>query len=137
MNYIFVDYQNVMTVDPAVLASNRASVTLVLGRQNHSLDIAVVQKLMAGPATVELIKIERDGRDAVDFTLAYYLGQKVLNKPKAFFHIVSKDKGYDPLIEHLRSQRIKIRRHDTYGSLIDALKPKTASAPAARKTPVE
>ena len=62
---------------------------------------------------MELVRIEMDGKDAVDFALAYYLGRKATTDPAAFFHIVSKDNGFDPLIEHLKSRRLKIRRHHT------------------------
>ena len=46
------------------------------------------------------------GRNALDFHIAYYIGRLVAEDPNAYFHIISKDKGFDPLIEHLRNEKI-------------------------------
>lgn len=35
----------------------------------------------------------------------------MLADPTAYFHIVSKDGGFDPLIEHLRARHIQVHRH--------------------------
>ena len=105
-NHVFVDYQNMRTVDPAVFTIKGATITLLLGKENHSLDVIAVEQLMAKIAEVDLVRIEKDGKDAVDFAQAYYLGRKAVTDPTAFFHIVSKDKGYDPLIEHLKARRV-------------------------------
>ena len=93
-NHVFVDFQNMKSVDPNLFQLDRlTSITLLLGRQNHSLDVLAVKELMRAAVAVEMIRIEKDGKDAVDFTLAYYLGRKAITDPGAFFHIVSKDKG--------------------------------------------
>src|SRR3546814_6910381 len=36
----------------------------------------------------------------------YYIGKIASEEPKAFFHIISKDTGFDPLIAHLKSNKI-------------------------------
>ena len=51
--------------------------------------------------TKELVRLTEPGKNALDFHIAYYLGQLALKEPDAFFHIVSKDTGFDPLIQHL------------------------------------
>jgi len=56
---------------------------------------------------VQLVRLTATGKNALDFTLAYYVGRAVAADPTGFFHIVSKDTGYDPLIEHLRSKHIR------------------------------
>src|SRR3546814_3242069 len=35
-----------------------------------------------------------------------YIGKIASEEPKAFFHIISKDTGFDPLIAHLKSNKI-------------------------------
>jgi len=37
--------------------------------------------------------------------------------PTGCFHIISKDTGYDPLIQHLRSKRIDAYRHNSFEAL--------------------
>ncbi len=133
VNHIFVDFENMKKIDTALFALERATtVTLFLGRQNHSLDTTTVGALLKAPRAVELIRIEREGRDAVDFTLVFYLGRKAALEPTAFFHIVSKDKGYDALIEHLKAQKTKVNRHDDFASLFKALKP--VASTSSKKT---
>jgi hypothetical protein len=90
MIHVFVDYENIKRIDPAVLALDGATFTLLLGPQNRTLNIALVEQLMTRAATVELVRIEEPGRNAVDFALAYYFGQKVAADPTAQFFLISK-----------------------------------------------
>ena len=117
VNHIFVDYENVRDIDPSIIGSKSVHITLLLGAQKTKLDATIVEKLMQNAATVKLIRLQASGKNALDFTLAYYLGRAVLADPCGYFHIVSKDKGYDPLVEHLRSKHIHVRRHDDYSAL--------------------
>ena len=134
MNHIFVDYENVKSVDPAVLEIESATFTLLLGPQNRALAVEVVQKLIERAAAVELVRLGASGKNAVDFALVYYLGRKVLADPRAHFHLVSKDTGFDPLIEHLKSNAVRVRRHPDFASLIASVSEPKA-APAKRTAP--
>ena len=87
MIHIFVDYENIKRIDPAVLALDGATFTLLLGPQNRTLNVPLVEQLMARAAAVELIRLEEPGRNAVDFALAYYLGRKVVTDPTARFYL--------------------------------------------------
>ncbi len=133
VNHVFVDYENVHAVDPTIIGSKTVHVTLLLGAKKTKLDATVVEKLMQHAATVEMIRLASSGRNALDFTLAYYLGRAVLADPRGHFHIVSKDRGYDALIEHLRSKNIFARRHEDFTSLTSspAAKPAEATPPGA------
>ena len=89
---------------------------------------------MVRAASVELVRLDKVGRNAVDFALAYYLGRKVLTDPTASFHVVSKDTDYQPLIEHLQSRNVRVTRHETFDALTAALAPgaKPATTLAAK-----
>ena len=117
MNHVFVDFENVHHVDFTVLGNKAVSFTLLLGAKQTKLDVTLVEKLLEHAAHVHLVRLATSGKNALDFTLAYYLGRAVLADPTAYFHIVSKDTGFDPLIEHLRSRHIRARRHDDYANL--------------------
>ena len=45
-----------------------------------------------------------------DFHIAYYIGRLAAETPDAFFHVISKDTGFDPLIKHLKTQKILCQR---------------------------
>lgn len=117
MIHVFVDYENIKRLDPAVLDMEGATFTLLLGPQNRTLNVALVEQLMARAASVELVRLEEPGRNAVDFALTYYLGRKVAADPTAEFHLISKDTGYDPLIAHLRSRNVRLRRSEDFEGL--------------------
>ena len=130
MNHIFVDYENVQAIAPEIFVSKTVRLTLLLGAQKTKLEAALVEKLFRHAASVELIKLEMSGKNALDFALVYYLGRAVAAEPTDYFHIVSKDKGYDPLIEHLRRGKIRVRRHNDFSTLTFSAPKKTPANPA-------
>jgi hypothetical protein len=66
------------------------------------------------------VQISGNGRNALDFHIAFHLGELTAKHVDAAFHVISKDAGFDPLIEYLRSRQIDVRRSE---SLIDLLPP--------------
>jgi len=128
VNHVFVDFENVHEIDLAVIGSKAVSFTLLVGPRQSKLAVSLVEKLLEHAASVQLVRLASAGRNALDFTVAYYLGRAVAADPNGSFHIVSKDKGYDPLIAHLESKHIRARRHDSFATL-------TFVAPARMPTP--
>ena len=142
VNHVFVDFdfENVHEIDAALFGNKTVSLTLLLGPRQTKLDVSLVEKLLARAAFVQLVRLTSTGRNALDFTLAYYVGRAVLADPTGYFHIISRDKGYDPLVEHLRSKHIHAHRHDDFTTLnfTRVAKPPTATTPppAAATPPV-
>lgn len=128
-NHVFVDFENVHEVDHSVIGSKATSVTLFLGAKNTKLDVALVEKLLAHAASVQLVRLTSSGKNALDFTLAYYVGRAVITDPTGYFHIISKDAGFDPLIQHLKSRHIRAYRHPDFTDLTFAGTPKPVAAP--------
>jgi len=129
MNHVFVDFENVHEVDPALIGARSVSLTLLLGARQTRLDAALVEKLMEHAATVQLVRLTSSGSNALDFALAYYLGRAVMADLTGYFHIVSKDTGFEPLMEHLRSRHIHAYRHDDFTTLTFSGPAKPPSAP--------
>jgi hypothetical protein len=127
LNHVFVDFENVHQIDASVIGSKAVSFTLLLGAKQTKLDAGLVEKLMEHAASVQLIRLASSGKNALDFALAYYVGRAVSANPAASIHIVSKDTGYDPLIEHLRSRHIHAFRHDSFATLTFSGKSKAAT----------
>src|SRR5882724_3065157 len=113
INHVFVDFENVHKIDLAVIGAKAVSFTLLVGPRQTKLDVALVEKLFEHAVSVQLVRLTSSGRNALDFALAYYVGRAVAADPTGYFHIVSKDAGYAPLIKHLRSRHISARRHDS------------------------
>ncbi len=134
VNHVFVDLENVKTIDSSVIGNKNLRLYLFLGPQNKKLDVAVVECLLQHSQTVSMIRSPKAGKNALDFVLSYHLGQVVLTDPKGFFHIVSKDTGFDALVELLKSRNTKVKRHDDWESLsmhASVKAPAPAASPAA------
>jgi hypothetical protein len=129
LHYVFVDFENVHQVDPSVFGTKSFHFTLLLGAAQKKLNVELVEKLMEHAASVQLVRLNFSGKNALDFTLAYYLGRSVMTDPTGCFHIVSKDTGFKPLIEHLLTRRIRAQRHDDFSTLTASAVAKPPSVP--------
>ncbi|MCY1388718.1 PIN domain protein [compost metagenome] len=80
----------------------------------------------------DYIQLDTPGQNALDFHVAYYLGRLAVEEPDAFFHIISRDKGFDPLIKHLKGKSIFAARSDTIEGM-PCFSPPRIVAPAPPK----
>jgi hypothetical protein len=151
-NHIFVDYENVHEVDLDLVVGREVIVHLVLGERHKTLPLEMVKQLQKYAAQVRLVEAGKSGKNALDFVLAYRVGIEAAGDPKAYFHVVSRDTGFDALIVHLRKHHILARRDESFakafeiaevppGSLADRVKAVTerltknkANRPKRKKT---
>ncbi len=133
--YVFVDFENVPEVDPAVFGEQSMHLTLLVGAKQPKLSVPLVEKLLAHADSVNLVRLATSGRNALDFTLAYYLGRAAAADPGGEFHIISKDGGFDSLVEHLRSRKLHVRRHPDFTTLLLSPEANSAAPPPAPKPP--
>lgn len=111
-NYIFVDFENVQPEVPAVLKNLDVQLVIFVGSSQAKLNTELVIDIQELGSKAEYVKIEGNGRNALDFHIAFYIGRISAINPNSFFHIVSKDAGFDPLIAHLKLLEIEAHRHD-------------------------
>jgi hypothetical protein len=116
-HHVLVDFENVPDIDLNPIAGKLVRVTLLIGKTQKKLDLTLVRQIHQFAGQVELVEVGASGRNALDLTLAFYLGQAVGQNTATRFHIVSKDKDYVPLITHLQARQIAIERHDSFASL--------------------
>ena len=136
-NHVLVDFENVCKIDPTIFKNKNVTLTLLLGAGQTKLEVALVEQLLLHATSVRLVSLTSRGKNALDFTLAYYLGQAVVADPTGCFHVVSKDTGFDPLVEHLQSKNRSVLRHDDFGTLsfTPLLKSTTVAQPVTSATP--
>ena len=118
VHHIFVDFENVQKLDLSGFCHRVVKVALFLGAKQKRLDTTLVQQLVERAEHVHLVRLTSSGKNALDFALAHYLGRAICGDPTGFFHVVSKDQGFDPLIDHLRRQQTKVVRHDDFAAAI-------------------
>lgn len=113
-HYIIVDFENTQKIDLTQIANKSIFVTLIIGPQQKQLPLQLVKILLSVSSQVEIIETNITGKNAVDFILTYHLSQKISLAPQKSFYIVSKDKGYDALVTHLKIEKINIQRCDSW-----------------------
>ena len=128
-NYVLIDYENVQPATLAVLDQEHIRVIVFVGAGQAKITFEIAAALQRLGTRVEYVKISGNGPNALDFHIAFYIGQLAAHSPDAYFYIISKDTGFDPLIQHLKSKKIlACRSHDV--TAIPIVKAITATSPA-------
>lgn len=109
-NYVLVDLENIQPRNLELLRQHPFKVIVFVGSNQNKLPFELVQAMQDMGDAGRYIKIDSAGKNALDFHIAYYVGELTSKEPKANFHIISKDTGFDPLIKHLKSKGIKVQR---------------------------
>jgi hypothetical protein len=105
-NYVLIDFESVQTTSLELLTHDHFKVIVFVGANQGKLPFELAVSLQRLGSRAEYIKISGRGPNALDFHIAYYIGRLASEEPSAYFHIISRDAGFDPLIQHLRSQKI-------------------------------
>ena len=105
-NYVLIDYESVQPASVAVLEQECFKVIIFVGEKQAKVSIDVAASLQRLGAKAEYIRMAGSGPNALDFHIAFYIGRLSTVEPDAYFHIISKDTGFDPLIAHLKEKKI-------------------------------
>lgn len=92
------------------LVPGSCRIKLFLGEKQGKVPLALMQALQPFGTDVECVQIAGSGPNAVDFHVAFYIGRLASEHPEANYIIVSRDTGFDPLVRHLGTLKIKCRR---------------------------
>ena len=133
VHHIYVDYENVQNITLPLIAGKPVTVTLVLGSQQNTLPVELTNHLLLHASQVRLVKTKASGKNALDFVLACELGGYCAHQRDAAYHIISKDKGFDAVVEHLSSHGIKVNRHESFAA-VPILRPARPERPAGQNT---
>ena len=102
-----------------------------VGANQAKVPFEVAQAMQSMGSKAEYIKITSNGSNALDFHIAFYIGLLAAADPTAFFHIISKDTGFDPLIAHLKMKKILAARETSIND-IPLIKTASTKAPEGR-----
>lgn len=109
-NYVLIDYENVQPKSLAVLNGHEFKVIVFVGANQAKIPFELASAIQALGSNAKYVKIGGNGSNALDFHIAFYIGQLAEKDPNAYFHIISKDTGFDPLIKHLKERKIFAQR---------------------------
>ena len=109
-NYLLVDYENVQPKNLAALNGHSFKVIVFVGALQTKVPVEFARALQSLGGNAEYVQISGSGSNALDLHIAFTIGELSKIEPDAYFHIISKDSGFDPLIKHLKSKRILANR---------------------------
>jgi PIN domain len=109
-NYVLIDYENVQPTSLVGLDAEHFRVLVFVGASQNKLTFDIAAAVQKLGARAEYIKIAGNGSNALDFHIAFHIGHLSAQDPTAFFHIISKDTGFDPLIQHLKERKVLASR---------------------------
>jgi hypothetical protein len=126
---LLVDYENIGKVDLGAIPTG-VRVPFFFGASQRSVPTEFLKAALKLGERFVPIDIEGQGKNALDFHIAFYLGEYLARSPEAPCVILSKDKGFDPLIKHLVRRGFAVRRAN---SIAEALGSRAAPAAASRR----
>ncbi|MDD2902441.1 MAG: PIN domain-containing protein [Syntrophales bacterium] len=107
--FLLIDYENIQKVNIADVPEDTL-VRIFVGQSQKNIPFELVQQAQIRGPRIEWIKIEGQGSNALDFHIAYYMGKLQTEHQAASFTILSKDKGFDPLLAHIKKLKGNCRR---------------------------
>ncbi len=110
---LFVDYENIQKIDLSIIQKQDINIKIFVGQSQNKIPINLIQTTQKLGQRVEWIRIEGAGSNALDFHIAFYLGSLSKDIKEGNFFILSKDKGFDPLIKYINQSKINCRRIET------------------------
>ncbi len=125
--YVLVDFENVQPRNLELLKEHPFRVLVFIGANQTKFPRHFVVAMQALGEQADYVEIAGSGPNALDFHIAYYIGELSAREPDAHFHIISKDRGFDPLIQHLRGRKIRVRRESDLAEIPELRIPDTTS----------
>lgn len=110
--YYFIDYENV-AVQAIPEHAGVKQVLLFAGGKQTKVTLDIAETLQKLGTKAKIVRMQGEGGNALDFHIAFYLGRYAQLDPEAVFRIVSKDKGFDPLVRHLVAEGIDCARSES------------------------
>jgi len=113
---IYIDFENVPNIKIKELDDTK--IFLFIGENQNRLSTSIVRTIQPLGKNVEWIQISGTGKNALDFHIAYYLAIHK-DQVKTEHYIVSKDTGFDPLIDHASRLGQKVKRVVSFADIFE------------------
>ena len=112
-NYVLIDYESVQPEGVSALKQDHFRVIVFVGARQTKIPFETVAALQQMGSNAEYVKISGTGPNALDFHIAFYIGQLAERDPEAYFYVISKDAGFDPLLDYLKTHKLGALRVKT------------------------
>ncbi len=111
-NYVLIDLENVQPKNLNIVSDHPFKIYVFVGENQEKIPFDLAEVMQGFGENAKYVKISGNGKNALDFHLAFYLGSLSTKDTEGYYHIISRDTGFDPLVKHLRKNKIRIYRHN-------------------------
>ncbi|HUL47836.1 MAG TPA: PIN domain-containing protein [Steroidobacteraceae bacterium] len=123
---LLVDYENIGKIDLAAIPDG-VRVPFFFGASQRTVPTDFLKAALKLGERFVPIDIEGQGKNALDFHIAFYLGEYLARAPDTSCVILSKDKGFDPLVRHLTRRGFAVRRANSMAEALGSRGPPAAA----------
>ena len=107
---LLIDYENIQNINLEQIEKADYRIYVFIGASQNKIPFDLVKSAQKLGGKLEWIKIDGNGSNALDFHVAYYLGNQIERNRDNEYVILSKDKGFDPLVRFITKQNVKCKR---------------------------
>ncbi len=102
-NYVMVDFENTQpeSLDELPVGAFKIKVFVGAAQAKARARTRFFISMHRHAAFSEYVEMARSGPNALDMHIAYYVGRLLATEPDASVFIVSNDKDFDPIVEHV------------------------------------
>ncbi|MGR9108204.1 MAG: PIN domain-containing protein [Gammaproteobacteria bacterium] len=86
-----------------------SNVVVFVGESQEKFPVDLATAMQGLHENAKYVKISGNGPNALDFHVAFYIGQLASSDPADYDHMISNYTGFDPLIKHLQGRKIRVR----------------------------
>src|SRR5262249_27858885 len=125
-------YENIGKIDLGAIPEG-VRVPFFFGASQRSVPTEFLKAALRLGERFVPIDIEGQGKNALDFHIAFYLGEYLARAPQTACVILSKAKGFDPLVRHLTRRGFAVRRANSMAEALAASRGERGTPPAAQR----
>lgn len=129
-NYVLIDYENVQPKNLSLLQGDHFRVVVFIGGSQRTISTELAVALQPFGDRARYLQICGNGRNALDFHIAYFMGRIASDDSRCYMHVISRDTGFDPLITHLRQAGLLAKRAESIEALAEGFA-SSAKSPSA------
>jgi hypothetical protein len=107
---LLIDYENIQPKQLSELSDAEVRIFVFVGRSQSKVPFDLVSSAQKLGDRLEWIQISGSGKNALDFHIAFSIGNLSAMSHDDEYTILSKDTGFDPLIQYMMSKGITCRR---------------------------
>ena len=121
---VLIDFENIQKVDLGLIDATGTDIMVFVGRSQNKIPFSIVEKAQSMGDRIKWLKIAGDGKNNLDFHIAFELGRlsQRLEKDVQLI-ILSKDSGYDSLIGYINEMGVQAKRITNLAELGESKKP--------------